>query len=223
MAGVQHGSLPRPLPCRQVKERARRGARRPPPFPRPCPPLGLRFLSSLHFVSVSAHGRLMEGRIHRPLYPARPVSWALLLAFATGFGVPPFSSSPHTFRRRLGCGRVCNKSFDFWTHIDPLKVGALGPASMVEGLQCLGGPVVLGLFDENTGGDRGSGQKEDLQARWLNGTEKMVAHQEISGVVKIKTAHLKCLCYSLKIKGVRCDPIFKSTMLDTLRGICFTF
>lgn len=135
--GVQHGSLPRPLPCRQVKERARRGARRPPPFPRPCPPLGLRFLSSLHFVSVSAHGRLMEGRIHRPLYPARPVSWALLLAFATGFGVSPFSSSPHTFRRRLGCGRVGNKSFDFRTHIDPLQVGALGPPSMVEGLQCL--------------------------------------------------------------------------------------
>lgn len=42
-----------------------------------------------------------------------------------------------TFRRRLGCGRVCNKSFDFWTHVDPLKVGALGPASMVEGWQCL--------------------------------------------------------------------------------------
>lgn len=38
--------------------------------------LGLRFLSSLHFVSPAAHGRLMEGRIHGPLYPARPVSWA---------------------------------------------------------------------------------------------------------------------------------------------------
>lgn len=56
-----------------------------------------------------------------------------------------------------------------------------------------------------------------------NRKDKMVAHQEISGVVKIKNAHLKCLCYSLKIKGVRCDPIFKSKMLDTLRGICFTF
>lgn len=92
-----------PLPCRRVEEGAPRGARRPPPLPRPCLLLGLRFLSSLHFVSLSAPGRLMEGRVHRPLYPARRVSWALL-AFATGFGVPPFSSSPHTCRRRLGCG-----------------------------------------------------------------------------------------------------------------------
>lgn len=59
--------------------------------------LGLRFLSSLHFVSLSAHGRLMEGRVHRPLYPARRASCALLPAFATGFGVPPCSSAPHTW------------------------------------------------------------------------------------------------------------------------------
>lgn len=110
--GVQNGSLPRPLPCRRVKEGARRGVRRPPPLPRPCLPLRLRFLSSLHFVSLSAHGRLMEGRIHRPLYPARRVSWALL-AFATGFGVPPFSSSSHTCWRRLGCGAFATSPLTF--------------------------------------------------------------------------------------------------------------
>lgn len=78
----------------------------------PALPLGLRFLQSLHFVCLSVHGRLMEGRVHGPLYPARPASWALLLAFATGFGVVPSSSSLHSLGRRLRCGHVCNKSFD---------------------------------------------------------------------------------------------------------------
>lgn len=40
----------------------------------PALPLGLRFLRSVHFVSLSSLGRLMEGRVHGPLYPARPAS-----------------------------------------------------------------------------------------------------------------------------------------------------
>lgn len=42
--------------------------------PGPACRFGFRFLPPLHFVSLSAHGRLMEGRVHSPLYPARPLS-----------------------------------------------------------------------------------------------------------------------------------------------------
>jgi hypothetical protein len=73
--------------------RARRCVLPGPPAPGSALPLGLRFLASLHFVSLSAHGRLMEGRVHSPLYPARRVSWALL-AYATRFGVAPCGGSP---------------------------------------------------------------------------------------------------------------------------------
>lgn len=87
----------RRAPSPAAGSRRKPGRRAPASASSSAPLLGLRFLPSLHFVSLSAHGRLMEGRIHRPLYPARPVSWALLLVFATGFGVAPFSSSPHAF------------------------------------------------------------------------------------------------------------------------------
>lgn len=43
---------------------------------------------------------------------------------------------------------------------------------MFEGLQCLCGPVVLGLFDKIPVKIGGLGQKEDLEARWLDGTVK---------------------------------------------------
>lgn len=56
---------------------------------------------------------------------------------------------------------------------------------MVEGLHCLCGPVVLGLFDKIAVKIGGLGQKEDLEARWLDGTVKMVAYQEIRGMIKI--------------------------------------
>lgn len=112
----------------------------------PAPPLGLRFLSSLHFVSLSEHGRLMEGRIHRPLYPARPVSWARL-AFATGFGVA-LSSSLSLSDGGLGAGTFATSPLTFGP-VDRVKSRCTGRASVVEGLRCVGGPAVLGLFGEN--------------------------------------------------------------------------
>lgn len=56
-------AAPRPPPW--VEEEARRGARHPQPLPPPGRS-GSDF-SALHFVFLSAHGRLMEGRVHRPL------------------------------------------------------------------------------------------------------------------------------------------------------------
>lgn len=97
-------------------------ARRAPPAAcDPAPPLGLRFLPSLHFVSLSAHGRLMEGRIHRPLYPARPVSRAPL-AFATGFG-GALSSSLTLSDGGRGAGTFATSPLTFGP-VDRVRSGA---------------------------------------------------------------------------------------------------
>lgn len=103
--------------------------------PVPACRFGFRFLPPLHFVSLSAHGRLMEGRVHSPLYPARPLSlgscsrlrrisvWRQVLAHR----------SPRGWLLRFGY--VCNKSSDFWTHRSRLKVGTaahLGSRGLAE-------------------------------------------------------------------------------------------
>lgn len=154
-----------PAPCRGPRRKPgeARAARRPLPGRAARAPISL----FAPFCLLAAYGRLMEGRVHRPLYPARRASQALL-ACAAGFGVAlSSSSSPHTGWRRPRCGRVCNKSFDFWTHGSWLKVGAL--AAPWWSRAC--GPAVRGLFGEKIPGKRGGlGQKEDLEAGGLDGT-----------------------------------------------------
>lgn len=158
----ENGPPLRPLPGRRGEEEAWRGARRPPSRPRPC--RSGSDSSGRSILSLSAHGRLMEGRIHVPLYPARSASCALLLVFATGFGVAPSSSSPHTPGRRLRGGQVCNKSFDFRTHGSCLK--SRFAASLLRWPRACSAfeaqSFVLGLCDENTCEDRWPGRKGRL-------------------------------------------------------------
>lgn len=73
-ACARRGERAAPAPPPPRLDRGGSLARRAPGFSPLALPLGLRFLWSLHFVSLSALGRLMEGRVHGPLYPARPAS-----------------------------------------------------------------------------------------------------------------------------------------------------
>lgn len=83
VCGGESGPPPRPLPCRGPRREPgeARAARRPLPGRAARAPISL----FAPFCLLAAYGRLMEGRVHRPLYPARRASQALL-AFAAGFG-----------------------------------------------------------------------------------------------------------------------------------------
>lgn len=94
VCGAGRTGPPRPLPRRRPDWGGAKpcwpGARPSAASSIPALLLGFRFLPSLHFVSSCPRTvALMEGRIHSLLYPARRVSWAPLLALATGFGVVP--------------------------------------------------------------------------------------------------------------------------------------
>lgn len=104
-----------PSPAARSRRKPGRGARRPSPCPWPC--RSARFLRSLHFVSLSSLGRLMEGRVHGPRIPRAQLPELPCPRLRQVSGVAPsFSLLLSLLGRRLRCGHVCNKSFDFRTH-----------------------------------------------------------------------------------------------------------
>lgn len=118
---------PRPLPRGRPEGKPwpGRALARPPPPSRPCR-LGFRFLlPPLHFVSLSAHGRLMEGRVHSPLYPARPLSLDSRSPLRRVSAWRPAPCSPVPLRE--GCSALvpsATSHLTFWSHRSHLKIGA---------------------------------------------------------------------------------------------------
>lgn len=138
--GLARGENWAPAPLLSPPPPPRRGGRpaeRAPPARRVLAfPLGPRCLALLHFVPLSMRGRLMEGRAHGPLYPARPVSWALLPAFAPGFGLAPSSCSLHTFPRRLRLWARSQQVLRLWDQKSRSE-SVRWPCLCVGDLQCL--------------------------------------------------------------------------------------
>ena len=93
--------------------------------------------------------------------------------------------------RRLRCGHVCNKSFDFRTHGSCFESRCTGRTSVVEGLQCLRGPVVLGLCDENISEDRWPGPKGRLGSARVGWNKKGGSSPREEIRVVIKESHPK--------------------------------
>lgn len=147
VCGEENGPPPRPLPCRGSRGKpgeARAVRRLFPPPSRSGSDFSLRsILSPCRRTVASWKAAFTALCIPRAGFPG--LSPRLLQVSAWRFP-PPLLTLPD---RGLGVGAFATSPLTFGP-IDRVKSRRAGRASVVEGLRCLGGPSVLGLFDENS-------------------------------------------------------------------------